>query len=71
MRFKHGDIGAFFDGVSDAPDLVVARVFVPRDLESAAGPSPVLRIADARPPPTWEATRSPPSSAAQPAASSN
>eukprot|EP00959_Pyramimonas_sp_CCMP1952_P264586 5532171-Pyramimonas_sp.AAC.1 len=33
MRFKNGEIGALFDGVRDAPDLVVARARVPRDLE--------------------------------------
>ena len=66
----NSEVGASFDGASDAHDLVVAKVFLHRDLENATEPSPVLLVTAAHPPLTWGATRSPPSSAAQPATSS-
>ena len=63
-RFIWG--GDFNTGV-----IHISAVYVPRDLEKADGPSPVLRITAAHPPLTWGATRSPPRSAAQLATSSN
>ena len=66
----NSEVGASFDGASDAHDLVVVKVFLRTVLENATGTSPVLQVTAANPPLTWGATRSLPSSAAQPATSS-
>ena len=66
----NSEVGASFDGASDAHDLVVAKVFLRAVLENATGTSPVLQVTAANPPLTWGVKYSVPSSAAQPATSS-